>query len=144
MNYKSITLLEHMLSFFLLFSIVLIIDSIYLYLFGDYFIGIVKNIQNSEMKFDYISALLVYVVITTQLYYFVIYSIKPLQTKNKPHMTRVLLNAFILGLTSYAIYELTTKAIFHKWTYKAVIIDSLWGGILYVLTTYVYLLLKKY
>ena len=144
MIYHTITLLDHMLHMFLLFSIIVIIDYIYLYLFGDYFLKLVHTIQREEAKFNYLSAILVYLVITIQLYYFVIYSITPLKSKDKTKLPNILLKAFILGLTSYAIYELTAKTIFYKWTYKGVIIDTVWGGILYVLSTYAYLMIKKY
>ena len=42
---------------------------------------------------------------------------------------------FFLGLLIYSVFDLTTKAIFKNWEYKAVIIDSLWGGSLFAITT---------
>ena len=34
------------------------------------------------------------------------------------------------------VYETTNKAIFNKWTWSTVLIDGLWGGILFGLTTF--------
>ena len=45
--------------------------------------------------------------------------------------------ACLLGLFVYGFYELTNLAIFNKWTYKSVIIDTLWGGILFTLTAFI-------
>jgi len=45
--------------------------------------------------------------------------------------------AFILGLCIYGIYETTNYAIFDNWNIKALILDTLWGGILYASTTYI-------
>jgi uncharacterized membrane protein len=43
--------------------------------------------------------------------------------------------AFLLGLSVYAVYELTNYSLFKNWTILTVIIDTLWGGILFGLTT---------
>jgi uncharacterized membrane protein len=45
--------------------------------------------------------------------------------------------AFILGFVIYGIYELTNAAIINKWGWKYVVMDTLWGGILYALVTYI-------
>ena len=52
-------------------------------------------------------------------------------------------DAFLLGLSIYAIYDLTNYAIIDNWPIKAVIIDTLWGGILFYLTTYFTYNIKK-
>jgi len=48
-----------------------------------------------------------------------------------------LTQAFILGATTYGIYEFTNMALFKDWDYKMAMIDTLWGGILYSLSTYI-------
>jgi uncharacterized membrane protein len=45
-----------------------------------------------------------------------------------------LLKAFLLGLCAYAIYDGTNYALFSGWDMKIALIDSLWGGSLFVLT----------
>ena len=50
---------------------------------------------------------------------------------------RVLIDSFFLGLFIYAIYDLTNLATIKKWPMKLVIMDALWGGLLYLITTYV-------
>ena len=49
---------------------------------------------------------------------------------------RSISDAFLLGLVIYGTYETTNWAIFTKWSVKTVIIDTLWGGILFALTTH--------
>ena len=44
-------------------------------------------------------------------------------------------DAFLLGIVIYGVYESTNYAILDKWNTKAVAMDTLWGGILFALTT---------
>ena len=57
------------------------------------------------------------------LYYFII--------KDK----RSVLDAVILGSGIYGVYAWTIYALLKNWTLKVVIIDTIWGGILFGLTT---------
>ena len=49
----------------------------------------------------------------------------------------VLKVSFLLGFLTYLIYDLTNYATIEKWPLYLVIIDSLWGGSLFSLTTFV-------
>ena len=46
-------------------------------------------------------------------------------------------DAFLLGIVIYAVYETTSKALLKNWSYKIVFMDTLWGGILFTLTTFI-------
>jgi uncharacterized membrane protein len=83
------------------------------------------------MKIDYVSAMLCYLFIIIALYHFII-------RKNAP-----IRDAMILGWCVYMIYELTTKAIITKWKWTTVLIDGVWGGILFGLVTIAYRLILK-
>lgn len=109
----------------LLLIVLLILDAIFLYIMSNQFSKLILNIQRTPMKLNIGYALLVYVFIVIQLYYFII-------LKNG-----TLLEAFMLGLTTYGLYEFTSAAVFDKWNYKLAIIDTLWGGILYSLTIFI-------
>ena len=120
-------------SFQLLLSaiILVILDSIYLHLIKGYFQKQIKSVQGEPIQIDMTAALLCYVFIIFGLNYFIIQPHKNVQ------------DAILLGLVIYAIYELTTKALFKNWSYLTVILDTLWGGILFGLTTgIVYKILK--
>ena len=45
------------------------------------------------------------------------------------------MDAFLLGIVIYGVYESTNYAILKNWNIKAVALDTLWGGILFALTT---------
>ena len=42
------------------------------------------------------------------------------------------------------VYETTNKAILKDWSWKTVMIDGIWGGILFALTTYLTYTLYSY
>ena len=108
----------------LLSAIVLVVlDTMYLNLVKDYFSKQVQLVQNSPMKVDITAAALCYIFIIFGLNTFVI-------QRNKSAN-----EAFLLGIVIYAIFELTNKALFNKWSYMTVVMDTLWGGVLFWLTT---------
>lgn len=109
----------------LLLIVLLVLDALFLYVMSNRFSNLILNIQRSPMNVNFGYALLVYVFIVIQLYYFIL-------LKNG-----TLLEAFMLGLTTYGLYEFTSASVFDKWNYKLAIIDTLWGGILYALTIYI-------
>jgi uncharacterized membrane protein len=52
------------------------------------------------------------------------------------HAHNKVMDAFILGLVIYGVFENTNLALFKKWP-TMVILDTLWGGILFASTTYI-------
>lgn len=46
------------------------------------------------------------------------------------------LHTFLLGACIYAVYEGTNYAIFQKWPLAMVLLDTLWGGLLFVLVKF--------
>ena len=83
----------------------------------------IEKVQQSPFRMNYFGAILAYVLLIFGLYWFII-------KENKG-----LIDAFLLGIIIYGVYEGTTKALLKKWDYKTMIIDTLWGGILMSLTT---------
>ena len=75
-----------------------------------------------------------YSVILFSWYYFVFQNIKK-QSKKKS-----IIDSAVLGLCMYSLFDFTNMAIFKNWDLKTVIIDSIWGSILYTLTTIIYLI----
>ena len=103
----------------------LVLDGIFLSFFGPKFIKMIENIQNSKVSVKYIPMIVTYIVLVFQLYYFII-------KQNKS-----LLDAFLLGFTTYAIFDLTNFTLIKNYKLEILLIDSIWGGILYALTTYI-------
>ena len=63
---------------------------------------------------------------SAELYYFII-------RENKSP-----LDAFLLGVFVYGVYEGTNYALLNKWEIKVLVMDSLWGGVLFALTTFIF------
>ena len=101
-----------------------LIDGIYLSLMKNYFNNLVVKIQATPIKFRYLGAIATYAFLTFAIYYFI------LSDKSK-----TLLDAFILGLVIYAVYEFTNYTILSGWNIETVIIDTSWGALLFVLST---------
>jgi len=103
----------------------LLLDSIYLYTFSEFFNNVVKKVQGSKLKINLLGATLCYIFLVLGLHYFIISRKKPL------------LDAFILGIVIYGVYETTTYALLENWSPLSIILDTFWGGVLFTLTTYV-------
>jgi uncharacterized membrane protein len=102
----------------------IIIDSSYLTLISPYFKQLIYNIQGKELSINVPPTLLCYISLVFGLYYFIIKD------------NRSYVDAGILGLVIYSVFEFTNKALFNNWPWYIVVMDTLWGGILFSLTTY--------
>ena len=108
----------------LLSAIILVtIDTIYLYLIKSIFEKQISSIQGSPVKFNMYGAIICYILLVFGINYFIL-------STNKS-----VLDAFILGIVIYGVYETTNYTIINKWEKTAVIMDTLWGGILFAATT---------
>lgn len=105
--------------------IFVVIDSIYLNLIKDYFSNQIQIIQGTPIKINFLATLLCYIFLIFGINYFIV----------KPN--RSIQDAFLLGIIIYGVFETTNKALFSKWSWFTVIIDTLWGGILFALTTFI-------
>jgi uncharacterized membrane protein len=105
--------------------IFLILDITYISLLGNVFKKQVFDVQNKPLKVNYTSAILCYLLLIIGLYYFIVKSNKSLT------------EAFLLGIFVYGVYELTTKALLSSWKWQTVIIDTMWGGILFLSSVYI-------
>lgn len=99
-------------------------DVLFLYLNKEQFSSMITKIQRFSMKLNYFSAILCYFFLLFVLYYFI------LREKKSPF------DAFILGLCIYGVFETTNLAIFKNWDIRIAFMDTLWGGVLFFLTTY--------
>ena len=106
------------------------IDFIYLNLIKDYFNNQIKSVQGSPMNVNIFGAVLCYIFLIFGINYFII---KPKKSVSE---------AFLLGIVIYGVYETTNYALFKNWSILTVIIDTLWGGILFASTTYIVNMLR--
>jgi uncharacterized membrane protein len=87
---------------------------------GGQFKKMIETIQSGAMRVRPLGAFVAYAAIIALFYTF------------KDDLT--ILKAFLLGLCTYAIYDGTNYALFSGWDMKTALVDSLWGGGLFVLT----------
>ena len=116
-----------MFDFLMLVSAIVFIttDFVYLNVIKDYFLNQIKLVQGSEPKVNYLGVALCYIFLIAGINYFII----------KPN--RSVTDAFLLGLVIYGVYETTNWSLFSKWSPITVIMDTLWGGTLFALTTFI-------
>jgi len=111
----------------LLFSalILLSLDFIYLNLTKSVFQTQVFKIQHGAMNVQFIPAILCYLFLVIGLNYFILQS------------HRTILEAFLLGFIIYGVFDSTNLAIFKNYEWNVAIMDTVWGGILFALTTWI-------
>jgi len=112
--------------FFLITAILLVvIDFIYLNIIRSYFENQVKIVQGTPLKVNFLGLILCYIFLIFGLNYFII--------KSK----RSAYDAFLLGILIYGDFETTHYALFNKWSIFTVILDTLWGGTLFAIVTFI-------
>ena len=112
--------------FFSIFLLLLLLDAVYITLFSNFFNILFKQVQggrNLTIKYGGFAA--TYLLMTSIIYYFGI--IKKF----------TLSEMFLLGISIYGVYELTNYTTLMDWSLKMVLLDTLWGGILFSSTFYI-------
>jgi uncharacterized membrane protein len=101
----------------------LVLDGIYIYLTHKIFADQIINVQRVVMTLKPLGALVCYILLIAGLNYFII------------QRNRSVPEAFFLGLVIYGVYDSTNYATLKKWEANVAIMDTLWGGSLFALTT---------
>lgn len=108
----------------LLIAILMVIfDAVYLNAIGKIYGEQVAKVQRTAMNVKWEGAVACYLLMIGGLYYFIIKD------------NRSIFDAFLLGILVYGVYDATTYAIFKKWSPVIAAVDTLWGGVLFALTT---------
>lgn len=135
-KFKNISISYMIINIIYIAIIMLVIDSIYLTLIKGFLNKQIKTIQGSDIKLNYLGTAICYPIMIFGLYYFIIKN-----KKNYKNNYQIVRDAVIFGWIIYGVYESTNLAVFKKWDLKTVLVDGIWGGILFGLTTYIYLLI---
>jgi uncharacterized membrane protein len=106
--------------------ILMALDFVFLYFSSSRSLPVYQSIQGSPVVFNYAAAGACYLVMLLGFYYFII------REKRSPF------DAFLLGLFVYGVYDMTTLAVFKKYTLDVAIIDMIWGGVLFGSTAWIY------
>lgn len=117
-----------------LFSAIIfvILDGFYLNFIKTYFNKQIKAVQGSDIKINYVAAAITYIFLIFGLNYFII----------QKH--RSVKEAALLGLVIYAVYELTNLSLLKNWSILTVFIDTIWGAVLFALTTAIVYKIKTF
>lgn len=104
---------------------VLILDFIFISLMIEVFKKQIYKVQNSPLQMNIYSTVLCYLFMIAGLYYFIICCKRPVK------------DAFFLGLLVYGVYELTTMSLLKDWNLSTVLLDTVWGGVLFASSTFI-------
>ena len=104
--------------------ILLVLDFTYLNLMSNMYGIQIASVQKVAITPRYLGAVICYSLLIFGLYHFIL----------RPGRSTI--DAFILGLVIYGVYNSTNYATLKNWTLKVLLIDTLWGGILMGLTAF--------
>jgi len=109
----------------LVLLILLVLDGAYLYSTRRFSAEMIRRMQGGEKTPMRILGIVVtYACIAALVYWFIL----------RPK--RSVVEAFLLGLCVYGVYDGTNYAIFKHYPLSFAVMDTVWGGILFALTTY--------
>ena len=103
----------------------LILDGAYISLNQSAFENQVASVQRVILQVKPLGAIICYFFLIFGLNYFII------------SKKRSLIDAFLFGLIIYAVYDSTNYALFKQWKPLLAIMDAVWGGTLFALTTFI-------
>ena len=105
--------------------VLLALDFMYISVTRSMFEIQIADVQRVALQVRPLGAVLCYLLLVIGLYYFIIREHRPV------------FDAFLLGLVIYGVYETTSYALLKKWKWNIVLMDTLWGGVLFALTTFI-------
>lgn len=105
--------------------IFVLVDAVVLSILKEQWNNVIKGIQNKRLTVNYKYAFFTYVFLVFGLYYFVYRHIKINTWKYD-----AIVKAFIFGVVTYGIFDLTNLSIFDDYNLSLALIDILWGGVL--------------
>jgi uncharacterized membrane protein len=120
-NYKLIVLT---------FIVVLIIDFSYLFFNRSMYSNIINK---NNIKLQY--GLIAWLIIAFTLTFFIL-------SNDSFTETQKIMYAFIFGICVNGIYNFTNMTFFSNWNHQILLVDTLWGGILYAIVTFTVLYLR--
>ena len=109
-------------AFISILVILVLIDSVYLFLTKSIFGEMVAKIQRTAIQFRLEGAIIVYLLLAVALYYFIV----------KPGLS--VWKAGLLGLVIYGTFDFTNYAMFKNYDLKIAIMDTVWGSLLFMAT----------
>ena len=107
------------------FILFLVLDFVFLYLNGEHMQTQIADVQRVVLVPNYYGIVITYILLFFGLYYFI------LRTRKSP------VEAAMLGVLVNGTYEFTNLSTLKKWKITTAIMDTVWGGTLWGITTMV-------
>ena len=104
-----------MLSIFLFF---ILYDAIFFWVNQTFLGKTIQKVQHAPVKLRIVGAVICYIALTILMYLTLSWDVP---------------KTFLLGSSIYAVYEGTNYAIFKEWPLSMVLLDTVWGGLLFLL-----------
>jgi uncharacterized membrane protein len=111
-----------------LFVSFVLLDLLFFWVNASFLSKTIRSVQGKPANVKLSGAVLCYVALTLLMYF---------------TLSLDYLKTFGLGVCIYAVYEGTNYAIFDKWPLQMVVMDTVWGGLLFVLVKFIYRNLQK-
>ena len=112
--------------------ILLILDFLWIGLFmKNRYQNEIKQIQGTQMSVNIAYAVVSYVLMAVGLVLFVLPNIR-----SEHRLLDSLKYGFLFGIVVYGIYDFTAAAVISKWNMTTAILDVLWGGTVFFLSSY--------
>ena len=131
--------------YFIITIFILFIDSIWLYFNYNNYNRLVIKVQGSPISVNLIGALLSYLTVLIGIFAFSIPMIKFHIKENNNQSLFILCLKYGggLGLIMYGIFNSTNMGIFKNYQSFMAGLDTLWGTILFTLSSYLFILIQK-
>lgn len=114
-------------------ALVLIIDGIWIqWIMKGKYTELIPRIQGTKMDVRYFPALLSYLTIILPIILFSIPNVKA-----KTRLYDSLFYGGLLGMCMYGMFSFTNYALINNWSLEVVALDTLWGGFLYTIVSYI-------
>ena len=116
--------------------LLILVDAPYLMTNSKLYENVTRKIAGRSFTSRYYSALIVYIAIAAGIVFLALPNIK-----NSQNVTDRLISCLkwggIFGVTSYAVFDFTMHFMFDDWTLGIAVMDSVWGGILCTIVTFI-------
>jgi len=103
----------------------LVLDGAFIFLNKQTFQHQVIDVQRVALIPNYLGVVMAYVVLLFGFYYFILRT-------NRPFWEAALLGGLVNG-----VFELTNYSLFKKWKLSTVLLDTVWGAVLWGSTAYI-------
>jgi uncharacterized membrane protein len=125
--------IDAIILFIVTLLVFVVIDMLFIYtVSGPMFQQMVPEIQGSPLTLKIFPVFLLYLIMSIALYYFVI---MPKKSNLSKLDSQDYISALILGLSIFAVFDLTNLAIFENYSPFITVLDISWGSALFAITT---------